>query len=130
MKEKPSKTGNILKKCIDKIDAYCYNRDRYLSVFGHLFDEMAKNTRRIHPKKCYDSEWGLTHQEVWLLKMWKVDGKNTDTISKRMRLTQCSVRQYKSRISKKVGMNEFERRSSADNSYGGDQFGGYELSTI
>jgi len=119
-----------IKKSIDMIDLYCYNRDRYKSIFGHLFDEWKRNTRRVHPVRCFDSKWGLTHQEVWLLKLWKVDGRNSKTIMKRMRISESTLNQYKVRIAKKVGMNEFERRT-VDNSWDGSDFASdFELSGI
>jgi len=130
LKMNPAKVERVLKKSVDKIDSYCYNRDRYLAMFGHLFDEFAKNVKRVHPKKCYDEEWGLTHQEVWLLKLWKIDGVNTKTIMKRMRLSEASVNQYKTRIAQKVGIDGIGRRKADTTRIDSHKFCDYELSAF
>lgn len=109
LKTDPSKVSRALKKCVDKIDTFCYIRDRYLEVYGHLFEELEKNVRRLYPKTCYDDTWGLNHREVRLFKLWKIDGYSTKVIAKRLGVKEHSVRQYKSVINRKAGLDEFER---------------------
>ena len=106
----PAAVNRAIKKCVEKLDTFCYNKDRYLEVYGHLFEEMGKNVRRLYPKTCYDDTWGLTHREVRLFKLWKIDGYSTKVIAKRLGVKEHSVRQYKSTINRKADLDEFERR--------------------
>jgi len=126
-------TGKVVKlieKSIDKIDAYCYNKERYISIFGHLFDEWAKNRRRSNPYLSYDDKWGLTHREVWLLRMWKVDAKTTGSMCRSLRIKENTLNQYKSVISGKVGINEIERRDFGGSWDNGSFSSGFELSSF
>lgn len=120
----------IIEKNIDRIDAYCYNRERYISVFGHLFDEWSRNRRRNHPLIRYDKTWGLTHKEIWLLRMWKVDAQTPKAMMQALRISEATLNQYKSMLGRKVDVDEFERRdfdsSRSDSNYSNS----FELSGI
>ena len=110
----PAVVNRALKKSVDIIDTFCYNRDRYTDKFGHLFKEMAKNAKRVYPKRCFDDDWGLTDREVKVLKLWKVQGYNTEAIAKRTRTSVRTIRLVKTSINRKVDIDDIEREFASN----------------
>ena len=104
-----TRVNEYYSNAIERMERFCYNREKYIEIFKDVFAEYKRNLRRKKPLKKFPNPWGLIVREINLLYLLKVSGMGYKEILKRSGVSPETFKVYKSVMEKKIDAKFIER---------------------